>query len=55
MAYRTYLTDTLFYQAQNQRLTARYYDIINKKVDNRTGDEIVADVIAGAGLRFKQE
>lgn len=54
LAYKTYITDSLFYQAQNQRLTTRYYDIINKKVDDRTGDEIAMDVILSAGLRFKE-
>lgn len=55
MAYRIYVTDSLFYQGQNQRLTSRYLDLLNRKVDNRTGDEIARDVIVGAGLRFKEE
>jgi hypothetical protein len=55
MAYRIYVTDSLFYQAQNQHLTARYVDLLNKKVDNRSGDEIVLDVMSKAGLRFKEE
>lgn len=54
MAYKVYISDSLFYQAQNQRLTARYHDLLNKKVDNRTGDEIVFDIMKNAGLRFKE-
>ena len=54
LAYKIYLTDTLFYQVQNQRLTTRYIDMLNKKVDNRTGDEIVIEVMNKAGLRFKE-
>lgn len=55
MAYRVYVTDCLFYQGQNQRLTTRFVDLLNKKVDNRSGDEIVLDVMSKAGLRFKEE
>lgn len=55
MAYRIYVTDCIFYQGQNQHLTSRFIDLINKKVDNRSGDEIAIDVIKKAGLRFKEE
>ena len=55
MAYRVYVTDCLFYQGQNQRLNIRYIDLLNKKVDNRDGDEIALDVINNVGLRFKKE
>ena len=37
-------------------MKARYYDIIHpSKVDNRTGDEIVEDIIKRAGLVVKAE
>ena len=37
-------------------IKARYIDIIEpKKVDTRTGDEIVADIIKRAGLVVKSE
>ena len=37
-------------------INARYIDVIEpKKVDNRTGDEIVADIIKRAGLVVKSE
>ena len=55
MAYRIYVTDMLFYQAQNQRLTSRYIDILHKKVDHRDGDEVALDIITRAGLRIKEE
>ena len=58
-AYRVYVTDCLKLIAENTgniSLKLRYYDIINpKKVDNRTGDEIVADIIKRAGLVVKSE
>lgn len=53
MAYRVYVTDCLFYQGQNQRLTSRFVDLLNRKVDDRDGDEIAIDVIDKLGLRFK--
>ena len=58
-AYRAYVTNCLKLIAENTgniSLKLRYYDIINpKKVDNRTGDEIVADIIKRAGLVVKSE
>ena len=58
-AYRVYVTDCLKLIAENTgniSLKLRYYDIIQpKKVDNRTGDEIVADIIKRAGLVVKSE
>lgn len=55
MAYKIYISDTLYHQAQNQRLTVRFIDILDQKpIDNRSGDEIALDVIQKAGLRFKE-
>ena len=56
MAYRIYMSDSLFYYTQNQRLTHRYADFITNKIkiDNRSSDEIVMDVMNNAGLRFKE-
>lgn len=60
MAFRTYVTDALMILTENtakfaggKTLQVSYYDLISKrykKVDNRTGNEIAADVIARAGL-----
>ena len=62
-AYRVYVTDCLKLIAENtanisrgQYMKSRYYDIIRSaKVDTRTGDEIVEDVIKRAGLVVKAE
>ena len=62
-AYRIYVTDALRVVAENTArfasgnyIKARYADIIEpKKQDNRTGDEIVADIIKRAGLVVKSE
>ena len=58
-AYRVYVTDCLKLIAENTgniSLKLRYYDIIQpKKADNRTGDEILADIIKRAGLVVKSE
>ena len=54
MAYKLYMSDLLFYyQDRSQQLTARFVDVLNKEVDNRTGDEVALDVMSKAGLRFK--
>ena len=55
MAYKIYISDTLYHQAQNQRLNVRYLDLLDTKPkDNRTSDEIILDVMKTAGLRFKE-
>ena len=62
-AYRIYVTDALRIVAENTAryaggnyIKARYADMIEpKKQDNRTGDEIVADIIKRAGLVVKSE
>ena len=54
MAYKIYISDTLYHQNRNQMLNMRYTDLLNRHVDNRSGDEIALDVIKTAGLRFKE-
>ena len=58
MAYRIYIADCLRIISENTAkigggsyLTAKLADIINPKpVDNRTGEEIAADIIKQAGI-----
>lgn len=58
LAYRIYVTDCLRMATENTAkmsqssyTAARFYDIINPKpVDNRTGEEIAADIINRAGI-----
>ena len=62
-AYRVYITDCLKMISENTAnisrghyMKVRYYDIIHPaKVGNRTGDEIVEDIIKRAGLVVKSE
>ena len=57
-AYRIYVTDCLRIISENTAkigggsyITAKFSDIINPKpVDNRTGEEIAADIIKRAGI-----
>lgn len=54
MAYRIFITDSIYYKSQNKYISVRYLDAINKKdVDNRSGDEIALEVISKAGLVVK--
>ena len=40
---------------QGKRLNKSYVDILKpEKIDTRSGDEIVADIINGAGLSFRK-
>ena len=51
MTYRIYVTDSLQYIPQGKYTTVRFYDMIYPKPeDNRSAEEIAADVIAKAGL-----
>ena len=58
LAYRIYVTDCLRMAAENTAkmsqgsyTTVRFYDFINPKpVDNRSGNEIAADIIKRAGI-----
>ena len=59
LAYRIYVTDCLRIISENTAkmvnggsyITAKLADIINPKpVDNRTGEEIAADIIKRAGI-----
>lgn len=58
LAYRIYVTDCLRIISENTAkmgggayITAKFADIINPKpADNRTGEEIAADIINRAGI-----
>ena len=58
LAYRIYVSDCLRIISENTAkmcggsyITAKFADIINQKpVDNRTGEEISADIIKRAGI-----
>ena len=53
-AYRIYVSRSLQLNPQNGHIEKSYYDIMQGKVeiDDRDGDEIAADIITRAGLRF---
>lgn len=59
LIYRIYVTDCLRIMTENTAkkvggnyVTAEYEDLIKpKKKENRTGDEIAADVIRNAGIK----
>ena len=58
LAYRIYVTDCLRIISENTAkmgggsyITSKFADIINQKpADNRTGEEIAADIIKRAGI-----
>lgn len=50
-AYRIYVTDMMYYQAEGKRIAKRYADILMPvKEDPKSADEIIAEVIRKAGL-----
>lgn len=53
-AYRFYVTDALSLAPQNKYINHRYADMIKpQKIDNRSGDEIVLDIISRHGLKVE--
>lgn len=52
LAFRVYMSDSLFYQAQEQRLKNRWYDLI-RNVPKEPDEDIALKVFEGAGLRFE--
>jgi hypothetical protein len=52
-AYRIYVAKSLQLAPQSKYITASLEEVLNpKKVDTRSGEQIVADTILGAGLKF---
>lgn len=51
-----YTADTLYYGQRQKMLGIKYSELLKPRViDNRSGDEIVKDVMKHGGLRFKDE
>lgn len=50
-AYRIYVTRSLQLIPQSGYIPETYYDITHNKIDNRTGDDIVLDIMQRAGLK----
>lgn len=56
--YRIYVTRSLQLIPQNQYLATGYTDFLDptyKSVDDRSGKEIVTDIILRAGLQFEEQ
>lgn len=55
IVWMNYVADSMFYSAQQKSLTERYSDVMKKasNMDNRSGDEIVKDIMERGGLRFE--
>lgn len=54
--FRVYITDALYYAPRNQWMSKRFVELIDepkKPKDNRSGDEVAAEVIKRLGLKFK--
>lgn len=54
MVYRIYITDSLYYQSRNKMLDVRYFDLIHRKNDNRSGEEIANDLFNRMGLEVTE-
>jgi hypothetical protein len=52
-AYRYYVTDGFYLQGQGKAFGERFCNLIKPK-DNRSGDEIAADVIERLNLRVNE-
>lgn len=53
-AYRIFVCDSLQLMPQNKYISKRYSDLINKdKEPQKSGDEIVLDIMSRAGLKWR--
>lgn len=53
-AYRIFVCDSLQLMPQNKYLAKRYSDLIKKdKESQKSGDEIVLDIMSRAGLKWR--
>lgn len=50
-----YVGDSLYCLQNERALQIKYSDWVNRKVDTRSGDEIIADVVKNAGLKVVKE
>lgn len=50
-----YMGDSLFCLQNQRAMKTRLSEIMTRKVDNRSGDEIAADIIKRAGLKVVKE
>ena len=56
MAYKIYMSNSIYYYAEGKRMAKRFDQIIStEKTDNRTAEEIVADVIKKAELIMEDD
>lgn len=51
-AYRIFVTKSLQLIPQNKYIERSYEDIVDGKIDNRSGEEIAEDIIKRGGLKF---
>ena len=54
-AYRIYVSNSLQLIPQNKYIGISYLDMLNtKKEDQKTGDDIIMDIMNRAGLKFEE-
>ena len=55
LAYRFYIAETLYHQAEGNRIIQRLPDIYYPKPkDDRDGDDIAIDIISALGLKIEE-
>lgn len=55
-AYRYYVTDSIYHYTHNQALNLRFVEMMDKEKmaqRNKSGDEIVADMVKNAGITLR--
>lgn len=53
-AYRIYVSKSLQLAPQDKYITKNYTDLLKpKKIDTRSGEDIVSDIMLKAGLKFE--
>ena len=53
--YRNYIADCLKYTSEGKSVGITYRDMIKKKPETRSADEIILETMKNAGLHFKED
>ena len=53
-AFINYMADSLYYQAQEKRLTVRFADMVEPK-EEKTAEQIILETMEKGGLSFRQK
>ena len=52
--YKVYITDSIYYRAENKRIGIRWEDTLKPRQPEKSAEEILDDTLKNAGLTLKE-